>query len=187
MLKPTFPITTDRMILRAFEECDLEDLFRLRGDREITRYLPHHAETCEDARELLDKRMARRAILEDGDKLNCAAVLKDTGEFVGEIGLFSVPNEPHTLELGYVLLPKFHGGGFANEGSRALLQLAFEEGGYHRVIARCLGGNEASFKAMKRLGMRKEGYFESAEKVGDTWHDMILCAILEDEWRAGQG
>lgn len=186
MLHPTYPLETTRMILRPFEEGDLADLFRLRGDPEVTRYLPHHLDTLADATELLEKRIARRVLENEGDKINFAAVMKDTGEFIGEIGIFTVVDAPHTVEIGYVLMPEFHGKGLASEAAREMLRLAFEEGKFHRVIARCLGGNTASFKAMQRLGMRKEGEFKSAEKVGDTWHDMILCAILEDEWRAGE-
>ena len=67
---------------------------------------------------------------------------------------------------------------------RAMLGLAFDGLGLHRVVARCDGRNTASVAVMERLGMRKEAHFVENEFVKGEWADEIVHAMLAEEWRA---
>jgi RimJ/RimL family protein N-acetyltransferase len=90
-------------------------------------------------------------------------------------------------ELGWVLHPDHAGHGYATEAVRALLRLCFEELGLRRVTANCFAANEASWRLMERVGMRRELYTvrESLHRSGE-WLDGIGYALLADEWwRAG--
>ena len=53
----------------------------------------------------------------------------------------------------------YHGQGYATEAANAMLDLAFGPGDIHRVAARCDVRNEASWRLMERLGMRREAHF----------------------------
>ncbi len=59
-------------------------------------------------------------------------------------------------ELGWVLDPAYTGSGFATEAVRELLRYCFDELGVHRVVANCFLGNDASWRLMERVGMRRE-------------------------------
>ncbi len=58
-----------------------------------------------------------------------------TGAFVGWFSLRPVEGVVGTLELGYRLLRDAWGRGYATEGGRALLRLAFTSFGAERVVA----------------------------------------------------
>ncbi len=80
--------------------------------------------------------------------------------------------------------PRFHGKGYASEAAAALLRVAFEELGFHRVIGRCDARNTASSALMQRLGMRQEAHFVRNEFIKGEWSDELVFALLAEEWSA---
>jgi RimJ/RimL family protein N-acetyltransferase len=88
-------------------------------------------------------------------------------------------------ELGWVLDPAHTGHGYATEAVRELLRYSFQELAVHRVTANCFLDNEASWRLMERVGMRREMHAvrESLHRSG-KWLDAVGYAILEDEWPA---
>ncbi len=90
-------------------------------------------------------------------------------------------------ELGWVLDPVHSGQGFGTEAVRELLRLCFDELGVRRVVANCFADNEASWRLMERLGMRREQHAvrESLHRTGE-WLDVFGYALLADEWRSTQ-
>ena len=71
-------------------------------------------------------------------------------------------------------------------GPKELLRISFEELGLRRVFAQCFAANEASWRLMERLGMRREQHTrkDSLHRNGE-WLDGMMYALLADEWRAG--
>jgi len=86
-------------------------------------------------------------------------------------------------EIGWILNPAFSGMGYATEAARALLGLAFEELGLHRVVARIDADNGPSIRVAKRLGMRQEAHLVRNEWFKGAWTDEIDFAMLEEEWK----
>ena len=76
------------------------------------------------------------------------------------------------------------GQGFATEACTAVLDLAFEHLGLHRVVANMDARNTASARLAERLGMRREAHHRSAEMFKGEWSDLLVYAILDREWRA---
>jgi RimJ/RimL family protein N-acetyltransferase len=85
------------------------------------------------------------------------------------------------------LHPDHAGQGYATEAVRELIRLCFEDLGLRRVTANCFADNEASWRLMERLGMRRElhAVHESLHRSGE-WLDGYGYALLVDEWRAAQ-
>ena len=96
--------------------------------------------------------------------------------------LFFHSVEHRSGEIGWVFHPGYSGRGYATEASHALLHLAFDELGLHRVIARVDARNEASLRLADRLGMRREAHLVSNEWFKGVWSDEIDFAVLEHEW-----
>ena len=84
-----------------------------------------------------------------------------------------------------MLDPRFTGRGFATEAVRELLRLCFEDLGVRRVVAYCFADNQASWRLMERLGMRRETHAveESLHRSG-RWLDSYGYALLAEEWSA---
>ena len=186
MFEPDFPLRTARLDLRPYESGDLDDLRAMHGREEVTRYLYRDVQDDDELRETLVKKQQRVRLEKEGDGLNPVAVLRDTGEVVGDASLFYASEAHGTGEVGFVLKPEFQGRGLATEMGAEMLRIGFEVVGLHRVIGRCDARNTASWQVMERLGMRREAHLLQNEWVKGEWCDEISYAMLEDEWRAAR-
>jgi RimJ/RimL family protein N-acetyltransferase len=74
-------------------------------------------------------------------------------------------------------------GGFGSVGE--LVRICFEDLGVRRVAAECFAANEASWRLMERLGMRREAHTVADSLHRDRgWMDGFAYALLAQEWRA---
>ena len=68
---------------------------------------------------------------------------------------------------------------------RELLRICFEDLRLRRVTANAFAANEASWRLMERVGMRREGFSVADSLHRDLgWVDGVLYALLADEWSA---
>jgi RimJ/RimL family protein N-acetyltransferase len=86
-------------------------------------------------------------------------------------------------ELGFVLDPAHTGHGYATEAVRELLRYCFQDVGLRRVTANCFLENDASWRLLERVGMRREFHAvrESLHRSG-RWLDTVGYGLLEEEW-----
>ncbi len=177
-------VETERLLLRPFTEDDFEALFSYQSRPDVVEYLLWDVRTEEEVRAALERKMQATSIDAEGDHLALAVVRRDTGAFVGDIILSVVNEEQREGEIGYIVHPDHHGSGFATEAGRAMLALAFDGLGLHRVIGRVEPRNLASARVLEKLGMRLEAHFVENEFVKGEWQSELVYAILEREWRA---
>src|SRR5207248_1747141 len=103
---------------------------------DVARWLYWEPRGEQEVRAVLEEKVARTSLREEGDALNFAVVLKETSEVIGDIVLFLVSARHRQAEIGFIFHPDHHGQGYASEASQRLLRLAFEELDLHRVIGR---------------------------------------------------
>lgn len=180
----TFPLRTARLDLRPYGPGDLEHIRAMHTREEVTRYLYWDVQTEGELRASLEKKQHRVRLEREGDGLNPLAVLRETGEVVGDTALFYASEAHRTGEVGFVLKPEFQGRGLATEMATEMLRVGFEDADFHRIIGRCDARNDGSWKVMERLGMRREAHLISNEWVKGEWCDELDYALLDDEWRA---
>ena len=83
-----------------------------------------------------------------------AVELKETGDFVGRVGLHRPEGWPD-LELGWMLVPGQRRKGYATEAARAALAFAFGDLRASRAISLIRAENSASERVARRLGGRQ--------------------------------
>jgi RimJ/RimL family protein N-acetyltransferase len=176
------PLNTERLLLRTFVDDDFDALYDIQSRPEVTEYLRWDARTREQTRAMLERRMAQTAIAVQGDNLAIAVEHRESGALIGDFNLDLVNGELGRAEIGFATNPVYAGHGYATEAGRAVLRLAFEYYGFHRVIGMCNGRNTASMRLMERLGMRREGYFVQSEVLKGRRVDMASYAVLCQEW-----
>ncbi len=181
-LRPSYPIRTGRLALRPLSAADLEAALRYRGRADVCRYLPFEPMTRERLLARLTGDLSGTEITDEGQSLTLGAVLVDTGELIGDVVLFFHSREHAGGELGYVFTPEVAGRGYATEACAAVLGLAFEQLGLHRVAARIDGRNEPSARLASRLGMRLEAHLVRNELFKGAWSDELIFAMLAEEW-----
>lgn len=186
MLRPSYPIITERLILRPFTEDDLDALHAYQSLPEVARYLYWDPRDRAATAEALKRRISVPALEREGDILVLAVLLRDTGDLVGEVNLAWLSEAHRQGEFGFVFNPAYQGRGYAGEAAVEMLRLGFEGLGLHRIVGRCDGRNDASARLMARLGMRREAHFVQNEIVKGEWTDELVFAMLDEEWAAGR-
>jgi RimJ/RimL family protein N-acetyltransferase len=177
---PDWPLQTERLVLRPYSEADFDALHELYSDETVARWLYDGPATHADTRARLDRCLERVALTETTG-LSAAVTLPDDA-YVGGLVLWYTSFEHRSAEVGYSLLPRHQGNGYAVEATRALLDWAFSVAGVHRVAARLEPRNVASARVAEKLGMRAEATFVENEWVKDEWQSEAVYAILDREW-----
>ena len=151
-----WPVHTPRLTLRPAVAEDLAATWRFRRLPEVSRWLTRAPANVEEYRgTFLDRSSLAKTIL-----------VELRGQVIGDLMLQVVDawgqaEVAHLAqgtqgELGWVLDPQHTGHGYATEAVRALLDLAFNDLGLRRVTASCFAANDASWRLMERVGMRRE-------------------------------
>jgi RimJ/RimL family protein N-acetyltransferase len=179
-----YPVLTKRLSLRPLTSADIDALLAYRSDPDVCRYVPFAPMDRQVIAERLATQWVTTALTDEGQALTLGVEITETGELVGDVVLFWHSREHLGGEIGYVVNPAFGGQGYATEAAHALLRLAFEDLGLHRVVARIDERNEASAKVARRLGMRQEARLVRNEMFKGEWSTELDFAMLADEWPA---
>jgi RimJ/RimL family protein N-acetyltransferase len=182
-LAPTYPIRTERLLLRPFVESDLEAIVDLESREDVVRYLMWGPMDRDAAAAFLQRRLGQTAIDGDDSALVLAATVPPDDRLIGEFMLRLKSATHRQGEIGWTIHPDAQGRGYGTEGARELLRLGFEELGLHRIVADADPRNAGSIRLMERLGMRREALTRDALFVKGEWVGEVLYAMLEDEWR----
>jgi ribosomal-protein-alanine N-acetyltransferase len=150
-------LQTDRLRLNALHESDADSFFTLKSDPNVT--LPYFAQPL--TRESSDRKLsALIAESEIGTSLCWAIRMRDTDAFIGSIVLWNLEPEKAQAEVGYELIPTFHGKGFAGEALDAVLTEAFSTLGFTTLVALPGKDNLASRRLLERHGFIEAGALE---------------------------
>jgi len=181
----SWPVRTARLTLRPAVADDLAATWEYRRLPEVSRWLTRAPATPEEYREqFLDpERLARTIVVElQGEVIGDLMLKVEDAWAQAEVADRARGTQ---AELGWVLHPEHAGHGYATEAVRALIDLAFDDMGLRRVTAGCFAANEASWRLMERVGMRRETVTvrESLHRSGE-WLDGMGYALLADERRS---
>lgn len=184
MTPVTYPIETERLLIRPNVAGDLDAVHSFQSRDDVTRYIPWYSRSREEVRQALDARTLMTDLRNDDDALVLAVIERESGVLIGEIYLFLKSAEHRQGEIGYIIHPDYSGRGYATEAARAALKLGFEHFRMHRIVARCDARNEPSWRVMEKLGMRREAHLRENELFKGEWSDEIIYAMLDREWQA---
>ena len=175
-------LETERLLLREFLAADWPAVLAYQNDPLYLRYYAWTertaADVCDFVQMFLDNQQERPRL-----KFQLAVTLKETGNLIGSCGVRV--NDPVLREanIGYELAPDQWGKGYATEAACAILRFGFESLQMHRIWAETLAENRASAHVLEKLGMRQEAHEREEEWIKGRWHDRLLYAILDHEWR----
>lgn len=148
-------LETQRLILRRQVMEDLEDLYALYCDAEITKYIPDAPRNYEETKEELEWFLNGHP--RHPELGLWATIHKDSGKFIGRCGLLPWEIEGQLeVEVAYTIAREYWGQGLATEAAQAILKYGFEELGLLRLICLIEPENIASQKVAQKIGMRLE-------------------------------
>lgn len=144
-------LTTERLLLRPFEDTDLPTFRRLHGDPDLTANMHRGALDAGQSRELFEA--YGDAFRRDGFGMR-AVCWRASGEMIGECGLWWRETAGgHTLR--YMLFESWWGRGLTGEAARAAVGEAFGRLAMEQIFAVAMDANVHSVKALLSLGMTK--------------------------------
>jgi RimJ/RimL family protein N-acetyltransferase/aminoglycoside phosphotransferase (APT) family kinase protein len=143
---------TARLRLRPITASDVDNLLLIFGDPVAMEFWPR-TKTREEVLRSIE--WHQQSYRQNGYGL-WAAELKETGEFVGRVGLIRQDDVAGKVEVevAYALVPKFWRRGLATEAARACRDWAFERLDCGRVVSLVHARNLPSCRVAERNGMR---------------------------------
>lgn len=149
-------LESERLIFRKITGNDFDDLAVMLRDPEVMTAW-EHTFSDEEIQGWIDNQILR---YRDHIVGYFTAIRKDTGAFIGQMGLiWSDIGELRALEIVYMLKREYWGMGYATEGAAALAQYAFTETGVNMVFASIRPENQRSIRVAERIGMNAVGSF----------------------------
>lgn len=150
----SFPVfTTERLTLRQPATDDQGDIFALRSDPEVNKYLGRQpSKTIEDAINFINKINDN---FEKNSSIYWIITRSNTKEFVGTICLYDFSKENNSCEIGYELLPKFQGQGIMKEATEKIIEYAFQTMQFKKIVAVTHKDNQNSSKLLEKFDFKK--------------------------------
>ena len=163
---------TERLFLRKLQDYDVDEIFKMRSDVEIMRYIREPQMNREESINWIKMISSKW----DTESIGfCGLIEKSSKDFVGWCGLWRLV-ETGEIEVGYAIIKDFQGKGYATEAAKRCLQYGFEELNLEKIVAVAFPENEASQSVMKRLGMK----YVCIGKFYDK--DLVQYAITKEDF-----
>ena len=158
-------LTTERLTLRQLLESDVQEIFSLRSDTIINKYLDRKpSETLEDALHFIKN-------IKNNGLLYWAIAQTSNGKLIGTICLFDVSDELNRCEIGYELLPDYQGQGIMAEATKEIIEFAVNILGIKIIEAFTHKDNQTSTKLLQKLK------FEETEIIDETNPNLIVFRL----------
>jgi RimJ/RimL family protein N-acetyltransferase len=155
-------VETERLRLRQWRDEDLDELARLNADPRVVRWLTPGGRALSREETAAQLERFRRHWAEHGFGL-WAVEERETGRFVGRIGVHFHRLWPEEPEVGWKLDPEVWGRGYATEGGAASIRHAFDVLGAPRVVSIVHPENTPSLRVVARLGLELDGRLDWPE------------------------
>lgn len=165
MKPPTFnnfpSLSSERLDFRPLRMTDRNEIYRLRSDEIILKYLNLPvAKNLKDAENFIE-------MVENGTAANkwitWGMCLKNSDTIIGTICLWNCDFETESAEVGYGLLPEFHQRGFMSETMKFTLDIGFNTFGFQEIDAITDCNNIGSRKLLEKFDFELDDKFESEE------------------------
>lgn len=188
----TFPdvsISTERLVLRPFEEADIPAHTEMMNDEQVTAWTSvPYPYTAADAEEWVRRiAPAERA---EGRGIVLAVTEFLTQRLVGTVQLQNTNWRTLATEIAYVTAPWARGEGYATESVLAVAQWLFRDQRFERLELRTAADNTASQQVAQKIGCISEGVLRNAwiartqtEDGGwaDIRTDLIVWSLLPED------
>jgi len=111
---------------------------------------------------------------------------KEKNQVAGCTSFGNIENKHQRLEIGWTWIgKKFQGTGLNKAAKYLQLSYAFEQLNFERVEFKIDGRNQASRRAVEKIGALHEGTLRSHTLLSDGFRrDTTYYAILKEEWAA---
>ena len=117
-----------------------------------------------------------------GKEIVFGVATKEDAQLIGAVGLRDI-NAEHS-QAGNWLLDRggIMGQRLRDRGGAAVVRYAFEDLKLNRVYAHHMVRNPASGRVLEKVGMKREGLLRQRVRKWGVFEDVVLLAVLRDDW-----
>ena len=116
--------------------------------------------------------------IETNEGINWAITLKGNPKLIGVIGHYRIKPEHYRAEIGYMLLPEYHGKGIVSEAVKEAVNYGFSVMKLHSIEAILDPENHGSAKVLEKNGFVKEAHLKENEFFEGRFLDTVIYSIL---------
>jgi ribosomal-protein-alanine N-acetyltransferase len=172
-------LQTERLFLTPYTVDDLEHVVSLRRNKHVWVYSTNTADpSIERATIHLN------ALLTQYHNREYAPFALFTGDktYIGEAGVYHGNRACNKINIGYNLLPRFWGHGFATEITKALIHWYFTNTETQRIEGTVLEENVASRRVLEKSQMALEGILRKFTRIHGEYKNLCYYSILREEY-----
>jgi ribosomal-protein-alanine N-acetyltransferase len=153
--------TTERLIVRRYENTDADNFYSLSGNEDVMRYIRATSSRADSDQFLKDNIFAYNQFPLRG---RWAVIDREEQQFIGSFAIIPIPNQPQKIQLGYSLLPDQWGKGYATELTKAGIDYYFQTHREEIIYAVTEIPNLASQKVLLKAGFQQVETFTEEGK-----------------------
>ncbi|MFD7900960.1 GNAT family N-acetyltransferase [Kitasatospora sp. NPDC059722] len=173
-------LTTERLVLRAPQESDIDAVLAACQDEEIQRWtvvpVPYRREDAE----FFVRTLAPNG-LRDGSEYIWCVTDRATGRLVGTQSVSRFAADPAAASVGWWTAKEQRGRGYTVEAAREVARWALTELGVRRLQWLAYVGNDGSRAVAERVGYRFEGTLRSYAEQRGVFHDSWVASLLPSD------
>lgn len=156
-------------------------LFHILSNADVTRfYGMDPLREQEDALQIIE---SFKQTFDSRQGIRWGMVIRDSGTFIGTIGLNHLSLYSKKAEIGFELDPAHWRRGYSAEAIEAVLTYAYETLGLYRMGAVTFLENRASIQLLTRIGFEEEGMLRGYLFQGGTSHDGRIFSLLKPDYQ----
>ena len=140
---------TERLILRTLTEQDSQDIFEIRSNPEINKFLQR--DPPKNSFEALEFILNIKRNSANNEIVFWGISLQNNPKLIGTICLWKFSEDRKTAELGYELLPEYQGKGMMSEAVNFVLKFGFKDLNLDKIEAFTNRNNSDSIKLLQNL------------------------------------
>ena len=156
--KPFPVLKTERLTLRQLASSDDNEIFALRVNEDVNKYLDRkRSKSIDDAKTFIQ---TINKNIQKNDSIYWAITLKDNDKLIGTICLFNFCDDNLKAEIGYELLPEFQGKGIMQEATLKVIDFGIQTIGLNLIKAYTHFENQSSTRLLEKFNFKKDSSSE---------------------------
>lgn len=175
-----FPVLeTNRLLLRCISPDDAPQLFLLRSDPQIMKYLDREPfKTIEEAAQFIQEKVLDS--IESNNGILWVIELKEQpGKLIGTTGFWRLDKAHYRAEIGYMLHSDYWQQGIMKEAVKISIDWAFSKTQIHSIEANINPGNDPSAALLRSVGFVQEAYFKENYYFNGVFKDSIIYSMVK--------
>lgn len=172
-------IQTQRLLLRNITENDVSEVFDLRSDPELMKYIPRPlCKNHEDALKYIRMVLQGNA---KGESINWGIARLSDNFLIGIGGFVRRKEEHNRAEIGYIIRKEEHGKGYMKEAIAPMIEYGFNTLKLNTIEAIIDPENIASENLLLAFGFVKEAHFRDNVFYEGRYMDSVHYTLFKNK------